>query len=58
MLTLMAGHRLLIVDDEEHLRSMLAAALRHHGFEVTSADNGRTALALTPCSAPTSCCST
>jgi two-component system OmpR family response regulator len=25
---------------------MLSAALRHHGFEVTSADNGRTALAL------------
>ena len=41
----MPGH-LLIVDDEENLRSMLAAALRHHGFEVTAAGNGRDALAL------------
>jgi signal transduction histidine kinase len=32
---------LLIVDDEENLRSMLAAALRHHGFEVSSAATGR-----------------
>jgi len=39
-----AAHRLLIVDDEENLRSMLAAALRHHGFEVTMAANGRDAL--------------
>jgi two-component system, OmpR family, response regulator len=36
---------LLIVDDEENLRSMLAAALRHHGFEVSSAATGREALA-------------
>jgi two-component system, OmpR family, response regulator len=41
----MPGH-LLIVDDEEHLRSMLAAALRHHGFEITATDNGRDALRL------------
>jgi two-component system OmpR family response regulator len=39
----MTGH-LLIVDDEENLRSMLAAALRHHGFEITAAANGRDAL--------------
>ena len=39
----MPGH-LMIVDDEENLRSMLAAALRHHGFEVTAVDNGRAAL--------------
>ena len=37
MLTLMAGHRLLIVDDEDNLRSMLEAALRHHGFDVSTA---------------------
>lgn len=40
----MSGHHLLIVDDEANLRSMLSAALRHHGFEVTEADNGRSAL--------------
>ena len=40
----MPGERLLIVDDEENLRSMLAAALRHHGFEVSTVGNGRDAL--------------
>jgi two-component system OmpR family response regulator len=40
----MPGARLLIVDDEDNLRSMLAAALRHHGFEVSTAENGRQAL--------------
>jgi two-component system OmpR family response regulator len=39
------GEHLLIVDDEDNLRSMLAAALRHHGFEVSSVANGRDALA-------------
>ncbi len=47
----MAAH-LLIVDDEEHLRSMLAAALRHHRFEVTAADNGRRALELVSAERP------
>jgi two-component system, OmpR family, response regulator len=41
---LMPGERLLIVDDEANLRSMLSAALRHHGFIVTEAENGRQAL--------------
>jgi two-component system, OmpR family, response regulator len=40
----MASEHLLIVDDEENLRSMLAAALRHHGFEVSAVANGRDAL--------------
>jgi two-component system OmpR family response regulator len=40
----MAGAHLLIVDDEENLRSMLGAALRHHGFEVSAVADGRTAL--------------
>ena len=40
----MAGERLLLVDDEDNLRSMLEAALRHPGFEVHAADSGRTAL--------------
>lgn len=40
----MPGERLLLVDDEDNLRSMLEAALRHHGFEVDSVANGRDAL--------------
>jgi two-component system OmpR family response regulator len=40
----MPGHTLLLVDDEENLRSMLAAALRHHGFEVEVAGSGREAI--------------
>jgi two-component system OmpR family response regulator len=42
----MTGTRLLLVDDEENLRSMLEAALRHHGFDVVPARNGREALSL------------
>jgi two-component system OmpR family response regulator len=38
------GERLLLVDDEDNLRSMLEAALRHSGFEVTPAASGRAAL--------------
>ena len=30
----MTGRDLLLVDDEDNLRSMLEAALRHSGFEV------------------------
>jgi DNA-binding response OmpR family regulator len=41
----MSGERLLLVDDEDNLRSMPEAALRHNGFDVTSADCGRAALA-------------
>ena len=40
----MTGERLLLVDDEDNLRSMLEAALRHSGFEVHPAANGRAAL--------------
>lgn len=40
----MAGARLLLVDDEDNLRSMLQAALLHHGFEVVAVADGRTAL--------------
>jgi two-component system, OmpR family, response regulator len=35
---------LLLVDDEDNLRSMLEAALRHTGFEVHPVANGRDAL--------------
>jgi len=41
----MSGERLLLVDDEDNLRSMLEAALRHSGFEVHAVDSGRAALA-------------
>jgi two-component system OmpR family response regulator len=41
----MAGETLLLVDDEENLRSMLQAALRHVGFEVHPVATGREALA-------------
>ena len=42
MLAGVAGERLLLVDDEENLRSMLEAALRHLGFEVqTRGDRAR-----------------
>ena len=40
----MAGERLLLVDDEVNLRSMLEAALRHSGFDVHAVDSGRAAI--------------
>ncbi|MCB0968946.1 MAG: response regulator, partial [Ilumatobacter sp.] len=48
----MSGHHLLVVDDEDNLRSMLAAALQHHGFEVSEAADGREALAAIPTKRP------
>jgi two-component system OmpR family response regulator len=42
------GERLLLVDDEDNLRSMLEAALRHSGFEVHPAADGRAALDAVP----------
>jgi two-component system OmpR family response regulator len=44
----MAGERLLLVDDEDNLRSMLEAALCHLGFEVCPVASGRDALAALP----------
>ena len=41
----MSGERLLVVDDDENLRSMLSAALRHHGFVVAAANDGGQGLA-------------
>ncbi|HLT16308.1 MAG TPA: response regulator transcription factor [Acidimicrobiales bacterium] len=40
----MHAPRLLLVDDEENLRSMLEAALAHSGFDVHPAASGREAL--------------
>jgi two-component system, OmpR family, response regulator len=39
----MAGERLLLVDDEGNLRSMLEAALRYQGFDVHAAAVGAAA---------------
>ncbi len=39
---------LLLVDDEDNLRSMLEAALRHSGFDVHPVANGRDALDAVP----------
>ncbi len=40
----MSGERLLLVDDEDNLRSMLEAALRHSGFDVHPVASGRAAI--------------
>ena len=40
----MTGERLLLVDDEDNLRSMLQAALRHVGYDVHPVASGREAL--------------
>ena len=45
MMVAMAGERLLLADDDDNLRSMLEAALRHHGYDVTAVASGREALA-------------
>ena len=44
----MAGEKLLLVDDEDNLRSMLDAALRHLGFDVHPVASGREALEAVP----------
>ncbi|MFL6205640.1 MAG: response regulator transcription factor [Acidimicrobiales bacterium] len=44
----MATARLLLVDDEDNLRSMLEAALRHSGFDVHPVANGRDAIEAVP----------
>ena len=44
----MPAARLLLVDDEDNLRSMLEAALRHSGFDVHPVASGRAALEAVP----------
>ena len=44
----MTQARLLLVDDEENLRSMLEAALRHSGFDVHPVSDGRSAIDAVP----------
>ena len=48
----MAPARLLLVDDEDNLRSMLEAALRHSGFDVHPVANGRDAIDAVPAVEP------
>ena len=38
--------RILVIDDEDDLRAMVAKTLRGEGFETLEADNGSTALTL------------
>ena len=57
MLVLVNRQHLLIVDDEDNLRSMLAAALQHHGFTVETAANGRQALDMVAEQRPDPCSS-
>ncbi len=40
--------RILVVDDEENIRELLAMGLRYEGFEVEVGDGGRAALAAVP----------
>ena len=40
--------RILVVDDEENIRELLALGLRYEGFEVEVGDGGRAALAAVP----------
>lgn len=42
----MSRPRILIVDDEQHIVSVLSMTLRRRGFEVLTADNGQKALEL------------
>jgi two-component system OmpR family response regulator len=41
----MSAGRVLVVDDEENISFLVGSALRHHGFEVATAADGRAALA-------------
>src|SRR5438067_2012131 len=38
------GAELLVVDDDDELRALLAQALQEHGYSVATAPNGRVAL--------------
>src|SRR5215203_3002473 len=51
-LRVMAGEQLLLVDDEDNLRSMLEAALRYEGFDVHAAASGRDALDVVDAQSP------
>ena len=42
----MSRPRILIVDDEQHILSLLSMTLRKEGYEIVSANNGQKALQL------------
>lgn len=42
----MSRPRILVVDDEQHIVSLLSMTLRKEGYEVVSANSGQKALAL------------
>jgi two-component system OmpR family response regulator len=42
----MTGRKVLVVDDEDNLRSMLVAALKYEGYDVEEAPDGARALSL------------
>ncbi len=42
----MTGRKVLVVDDEDNLRSMLVAALKYEGYDVAEASDGNGALGL------------
>lgn len=44
-MTLLASPRILVVDDERHMREMLELGLAQHGFEVVAVADGPAALA-------------
>lgn len=44
MTVCMIKRRILVVDDEDNLRTMLVAALKFEGYDVTAATNGREGL--------------
>lgn len=41
-------HKILVVDDEEDIRTMLKYSLEKEGFEVKATDNGRSCLSIAP----------
>lgn len=43
---LLGGHRIMLVEDDEAVRIMVARLLRHHGAEVTEAQSARAALSV------------
>ena len=50
--------RILVVDDEQSVGTLLSYPLRKDGFEVVRAADGREALPASPSSRSTSSCST
>ena len=52
------SHRILIVDDDPHIRQVLSFALGKAGMQTAEAGDGESALARSPRSGPIWSCST